>query len=154
MVGAVRYTLEPELKVSSIDDIILIKSLIVDLESKFNKQHKAKGLTPRPLEDKIEHILKNFLTVIIEDQYILIVDRIESWFAEDVILQEQLLYRYALGSATIYDVVTVLGDLKEKMGCDAIQVGTLACKTETEHFALMKLYKKAGFEIQQLSLWR
>lgn len=154
MANAIKYTLRPHLEVHSIDDTDYLKQLFTEYGPVFNQKHITKGLTPRPMEEKIDYILKNLLTVIIEDQYILIVDRIESWFATEKVLQEELLIRYAKGSATLHDVMQVLEDLKVKLNCDAIQVGTLACQTDKEHFALMKKYQSVGFKLQQLSLWR
>lgn len=152
--NALRYHLRPCVSVVKIESEDSIRRLLRKTGRVFHNKHKDKQLTPVSIEDQIEYVMNNLTIVLIEDQYLLMVDTYSPWFATDRILSEEMVLRYADGTATFHDVVKVVEDLKHRLNCDFIQVGTLACKTKRQHEALTRLYERQGFTVQQVGLWR
>ena len=135
----------------SIEDVDYVDNILPSIVEKFSKLHRDKNINPRSKEDIIRYIKDNLILVLIDNSYLIGIDVIESYFSTDVIMTEEFIFRLD-GKENFKAIVQTLDLLKDNLGANKIQVGTLACATERQHLALSRLYQRQGFVISNFVL--
>ncbi len=120
----------------------------------FYELHTQKGVEPLPQDEILDYIKSNLLILFIDDKYVVGLEVGYTWFSSEKYLMEEFVYKYGEGPATMKDVgdgITTVGQL---LGCTKVRVGTLAADNETRHRALAKVYQRAGFKFDAITLTR
>ena len=131
-----------------------LDSILRTVYQGFKKLHALKGDTLHDEDTMIQYVKDNFQIVFIDDKYLVLLDVIQHWMSPNLVLSEELVYKYGEGTATTQDIIECLEYVGKEWGCHKIIMGTAGAHGRDRHEALSRAYEQAGMELDFITLRR